>query len=152
MLGCFLQEESADQYLALSLESIAEFCGFWSLVSLYDSRPAGNRQGTPVSKGQKDLWAAVNKAHRRSLELGLKGERDKARTTRDKPGRSMPMLEGQCAAKVLQSAVLVKAGDGDSHNSKDGLLVCWKPQMYLRIVTQKSGLFPIKRWQNQQTN
>lgn len=80
-----------------------------------------NRQSTPVSKGDKDLWTAVNRAHRKSLELDLKGERDKTGVTRDKPGRSMPMFEGQCATKVLLSAALVKAGDGDSYQRKDGI-------------------------------
>lgn len=58
----FLQEESADSYLALSLVPPAEFWGFWSFFSPHDSRPAGNRQGTPVSKGEKYVWTAVNRA------------------------------------------------------------------------------------------
>lgn len=121
LLGFFLQEESADQYLAPNLVSPAEYWGFWSSVSLHDSRPAGNRQDTPFSKGEQELWTAVNRTHWKSLELGLKVERDKTRVIRDKPGRTMPMFEGQCATKVLQSAVLVKAADGGSYDSKDGM-------------------------------
>lgn len=33
----------------------------------------------------------------------MKGEKDKTRLTRDKPGVSTPVFEGQCASKVLQS-------------------------------------------------
>ena len=31
----------------------------------------------------------------------------------------MPVFEGQCASEVLQSAISVKAGDGDPCGSKD---------------------------------
>ncbi|GAB0180585.1 maestro heat-like repeat-containing protein family member 7 [Grus japonensis] len=60
-----------------------------------------------------------SRAHRKGFKLDLKGERDKSRLTRDKPGGSMPMFEGWCASKVLQSAISVKAGDGEPCDSKD---------------------------------
>lgn len=37
------------------------------------------------------------------MKLDLKGEKDKTRLSRDKPGVSRPVFEGQCAGKVLQS-------------------------------------------------
>jgi len=49
----------------------------------------------------------------------LKGERDKTRLARDKPGGSTPIFEGWCAREVLRSAVSVEEGDGEPCNSKD---------------------------------
>lgn len=49
----------------------------------------------------------------------MKGEKDKTKLARDKPVGSMSVLEGQCTSDVLQSAVSVEVGDGDTCNSKD---------------------------------
>lgn len=43
----------------------------------------------------------------------MKGEKDKTKLTRDKPGVSTPVFEGQCAGKVLQSDV--SGGKGWRH-------------------------------------
>ena len=90
---------------------------FWSWVGLHDTRPAGNRRGMPVSKREKDLCTGVSRAYWRSFKLDLKGERNKTRLARDKPGSSTPMFEGQCASDVLWSAVSVGVGDGDPCSS-----------------------------------
>ena len=49
----------------------------------------------------------------------MKGERDKTRLARDKPGGGMPMFKGCCASEVLQSAISVEVGDGDPHSGKE---------------------------------
>lgn len=36
---------------------------FSSWVVLHDTRPTDNRQGTPVSKGEKDFCVGVSRAH-----------------------------------------------------------------------------------------
>lgn len=110
LLGFFLQEESADQYLALSLVSPAEFWGFWTSVSLHDSRPAGNRQGTPFSKGEQDLRQQLTGLIERALNLVWKWE-----------GIKPESLEISLGEPCQCSAVLVKAADGGSHDSKDGM-------------------------------
>jgi len=56
-------EEPADKHLALSLVSPVGFQVLCSWDSLHDTRPAGDRQGTPVSKGEKDPCAGVSMAH-----------------------------------------------------------------------------------------
>ena len=49
----------------------------------------------------------------------MKGERDKSRLARHKPGGGTSIFEGWCTRKLLQSAVSVEAGDGDPCGSKD---------------------------------
>ena len=57
------QEDPANQYVALWLVSSAEFWVFWSWAGLHKARPAVNRQGTLVSKGEKDLCAGVGRVY-----------------------------------------------------------------------------------------
>lgn len=48
--------------------------------------PAGDRQGPSALKREKDLCAGVSRAHRKSFALDLKGETEKTRPAREKPG------------------------------------------------------------------
>jgi len=103
--------------------SLSQFWDFWSWASLHNTSPAGDRWGTQVSKGEKDLCTGVRRAHCKSFKLDLKGERDKTRLARDKPVRGTPMFEGWCASEVLQSIISVEVGDGDPCSSKDARLI-----------------------------
>jgi len=66
----------------------------------------------------------------------LKGERDKTRLTRDKPGNGTPMCKEWCAGEVLQSAVSVEVGDGDPCSSKGARVIeVLETTEALRMVT-----------------
>lgn len=47
-----------------------------------------------VSKGEKVFCSGVSGAHWKSFKSDLKGQRDKTRLTRDKPGSCTPVFEG----------------------------------------------------------
>ena len=72
MTRCLMQEEAADQYLAVSLVSPAEFWYFWSWVGLHDIRPSGRRWVPPDSKWHKCLGTGVSRGHWKSLKLDWK--------------------------------------------------------------------------------
>lgn len=72
-----------------------------------------------ASKGEKDLLESVSRTYWKRFRLGLKGERDETRLTRDKPESGMQIFEGQCASKVLQAVISVEVGGGDLCSSKE---------------------------------
>lgn len=52
-----------------------------------------------------------------------KSHSDKTRLTRDKPGGSTPVFEGQCTSMVLWSVISEEVGDGDSCASKESRVI-----------------------------
>lgn len=80
-------------------------------------------QSAPVSKGENNLCTGVSRGYEKSFQLNLQGEGDKSRLTNHNPGDNTPAFEGQCACKVLWSAISVEAENGDPSSSKDLRLI-----------------------------
>lgn len=95
--------------------------GFWSCVSLHNTEPAGNRWGTPVSNGKKDLCAGVSRNQWKSFKWVLNGEKDKPGSLEKSLGAAQQCL--LCTSEVLWSAISVDVGDGESSNSRDGRVI-----------------------------
>lgn len=67
------EEEPADQYLTLSLESPAKFCGFLILFTVYMTPGLLMTNGGPRSQKGKRFFSGINRVYGESIKLGLRG-------------------------------------------------------------------------------
>lgn len=82
---------------------------------------------TPFSKGKRIFAQGLAGLVERALHTAtdMKGEKEETNFTKDNPGGSTLVFEGQCASKVLHSAVSVEVGMDTRVAEETGrLLMC----------------------------